>query len=306
MKNGFCIILTRLRLYQGIALYRSLRYHMNHPRIFMLCMDDESFEVLLKAGLENATLIHVAQIEDELLRMKKIERKLNEYCWTLKPILLEHVLHRYHDVDRATYVDADLCFFSDPTPVFTEGANDSVLLSRHNYMKNFHHIEEICGKYNSGFISFKKDEIGMTALQWWRHKCLDWCFDRVEHGKFGDQKYLDTLAVSFPNILEIKTPGVNIGPWNDGRYKTSIVNHKVYINNVALICYHFAGLRILSKEEFAFVLGYNKNLREHIYIPYIHVLQEVIHDVEKIKPQFHGFFIEEYRRAGAEILRISR
>ncbi len=306
MIEGYCIIVTKLRLYQGVVLYRSLRHHLGNPRVFMLCMDDETYEILGRMGLENVTLIHISELEDDLLRIKRAERKLNEYCWTMKPILLEHVLKRFCEVKRVHYLDADLCFFNSPKTFISEGKNYSVMLSKHNYIKQYGSVEEICGKYNSGYISFNGDEIGLHALQWWKLQCLHWCFDRVEAGRFGDQKYLDNLAREFPSVLDIHTPGVNIGPWNDARYKSSVVNGKVHINNVELIFYHFAGLRVLSKEEFAFVLSYNNNLFEHIYLPYIRILQEVIEQVSQIRPSFNGFSIEENRRGGIETIRVAR
>ncbi|QEK12099.1 hypothetical protein FQB35_06760 [Crassaminicella thermophila] len=304
MKNGFCIIMTKYRLYQGIALYYSLNTIMKNLEIFILCIDEETYEILSKLNLINTTLVSIEEIENEVLLKKKIERPLNAYCWTLKPVFLEYVINKFKNINRITYIDSDMYFFNDPNPIFEEGAKYSVLLSPHNYTRSLKHLESICGKYNSGFISFKKDIEGLNALKWWKERCIEWCYDKVEEGKFGDQKYLDNIQSIFNNTYDIKTPGVNIGFWNHGRYKTTIINGKVYINNVQLICYHFAGLRLLSKKEVAFIIGFKKEFIRDIYNPYINTLQNVISKVKAIS-NFNGYFIDKKQVQGAIIHRVN-
>ena len=45
------------------------------------------------------------------------------------------------------------------------------------------------GTYNVGILGFRNDAAGRACLQWWRERCLEWCYDRVEAGKYADQKY---------------------------------------------------------------------------------------------------------------------
>ncbi|TCO79063.1 putative nucleotide-diphospho-sugar transferase [Marinisporobacter balticus] len=291
MEHGFCVILTKYRLFQGIALYHSLKNNMKDLKMFILCMDDETYEVLLKLNLENMMLIHVKEIENELLLIKKRERPLNAYCWTLKPIFLEHIINQVKDINQVTYLDADTYFFSDPSAILEEVANCSVLLSKHNFTRNLKSVESLCGKYNSGFVSFKRDENEFSALKWWKEKCLEWCDDKADKGKFGDQKYLDEIPLIFSGVCEIKTTGVNIGFWNHGRYKANIYNGKVHINNVALILYHFAGFRLLNEREFLFKVGFKKEFTSYIYDPYIKVLQGVIAHIKAVEPHCDEYFM---------------
>ena len=293
-KNGLCMVLSKYRLYQGIALYRSLSDTHKDFKVFILCMDDETYEVLKLLDLEKITLVKSYKLENKILLEKKAERKLNEYCWTLKPLFLEYIMANT-DLERVTYIDADLYFFSDCSKIFEDAPRSSVLLSNHDFPKNLSHITDRCGKYNSGFISFKRDKDGLRCLAWWKGKCLYWCGDKTEKGKFGDQKYLDNMPLLSKRVCEVRTPGVNIAPWNHEKYRFSINNGEVYINEFKLIFYHYCGFRVVNKNNFVLTLDIDKKLIPIIYTPYTTAIQKAIDDIEKIKPDFDGYYIEPER-----------
>ncbi|WP_053957059.1 glycosyltransferase [Inediibacterium massiliense] len=305
MDNGFCMVVSKYRIYQGIVLIESLFENIESPQVFVLCMDHEGYEILSNYKKNNIKVISIDDIEDELLLSKKRERTFNAYCWTLKPVFLEYVIKHFSNIKRVTYLDADLYFFNDMQSIFEENIHTSVLLSNHHYTKSLKKYEAICGKYNSGFISFKRDEKGLNALKWWKEKCLSWCSEVIEKERFGDQKYLDKMILLWDGVEEIKTIGVNIGFWNHGRYKTSIVKDKVYINNVPLIFYHFAGFRILNEQEFAIIVGFRNEFIDHIYLPYMKKIQKSIEIVKNISPHFPKYFHDKSLLQGVTIYTIS-
>jgi hypothetical protein len=254
-------------------------------------MDHETEQLLNGMNLIGVTLVPVKAIEDALILSIKQHRQINEYCWTLKPVFLLYLLNSFkNEIQRVTYIDADGCFFADPNVIFDTQENCSVLLSKHNYSSHLKYVEKDAGKYNSGFISILNDDNGMNMLKWWRDQCFNWCFDRAENGKFGDQKYLETMPLLFNKVCDITTPGVNIGPWNDLYSMPRVLDGKVYLNNDSLIFYHFAGLRIISENELVYILGFNKSLKEHVYDPYMSVLKKVFDDIRKIDSDFYGFY----------------
>ena len=293
MGNVFCVILSKYRIYQGIALYRSIEFNYKHFNMFILCVDDETYQLCKELDLKKAILIRDTDLVDELLVVAKEERRLNEYCWTLKPFFIEYVLNKYHTIENAVYLDADICFFNDPILIFEANKSYCIQLSEHDFQEQNAAVEQTCGKYNSGFIVFKNCKTSVDALKWWQEKCIEWCKDGVDEGRFGDQKYLELLPRLFDGVYPIITPGVNIAPWNETKYQYCNKNGKVYINEDKLVCYHFCGLRILNKDYYSLLIG-NQKPNSYIHTPYAIVLKEVISDIESISPEFNGCFIEEH------------
>lgn len=294
-ENVFCTVLSNKRLYQGIALLTSLKKVMGKDFIlFIHCVDEASYKLLKKIKMKNVSLIREKKI-DERIRMLKEQRKIHEYCWTLKPVICEYVLTRYPSIKRITYLDSDLYFCGDPRSIFKNQPDCSILLSiEEKYHPNinqrfFQRKIQITGKYNSGFISFKNDQIGVLAVKWWKKKCLEACRIAPEDGTFGDQKYLDQLSDLFPNCCDIATPGVNVGPWNVLKYQFSNVKDSVFINEHKLIFYHFSGLRVAAKEDIQFVYGVNQKRLPIVYPLYIKALTDAIDSVAKWDPNFNGF-----------------
>jgi hypothetical protein len=84
-------------------------------------------------------------------------------------------------------MNADLYFFSNPSVLLGTMEFASVLITPNRFSKqNLHLVEN--GLYNVSFQAFKKNQIGIACLEKWKESCLDWCYDRLEQGRFADQK----------------------------------------------------------------------------------------------------------------------
>ena len=66
--------------------------------------------------------------------------------------------------------------------------------------------EEKYGKFNVGILGFRNDAEGLRCLRAWRAQCNAWCHDRIEDGKFADQKYLDTWPEAFRTLVVSEHP----------------------------------------------------------------------------------------------------
>lgn len=299
MNNNYCTVLSKLRLYQAIAFFGSLYQTLDDFYVYTLCADDDTYNLLKKMKLKNIEPVHINELQDESLIELRNKRKLNEYCWTLKPVFLEYIFLTSPKIERLTYVDADLFFWQNPSDIFALQAESSVLLSRGEIIIPFQSlslikiIQELLGNYNSGFVSFKNDEVGRSCIEWWKTKCLDSCINLPDSGQFGDQKYLDEFKQLFPNIDEITTPGVNIGHWNNLNSNFYLHNGEIFVDEHKLICYHFSGFRIISKDLIIQVHEADRIGLPFFYEIYKVILKNAIDFVMDIDPNFDGFAIEE-------------
>lgn len=296
MQNSvFCMVVSRTRLIQAIACFLSLYKNMDNFKVYILCVDEKCYEFLKEINLDKIVLVTIAELNREDLLAIKASRKLNQYCWTLKPGFIKYIFTLDDSINRVTYIDSDLFFYQNPNVIFENQPDASVLLSSGEiflpmYSKEFNQtMQTLTGNFNSGFISFKKDINGLQCVNWWDKMCVDSCTSNPEDNKFGDQKYLDDMPFLFNNVYEITTQGINIGHWNYLKYKFTVSNDNVMVNNNKLIFYHFSGFRIISKYDIRQVHEEDRVNIPFIYQIYKRALGKIIDDVEKIDPNFKEY-----------------
>lgn len=252
MKRYYCTYFNYNYLPTFLSLYDSMLEHCGNFQIFCICMDSESREYLEEIGLERAVVLDIFQVENELsdLKSARYNRSLIEFFFTSTSSINYFILTKYPEIDWLTYLDADLFFFSSPEPIFNELKGKSIGIIEHKFhglgKRNLKY-----GKFNVGWISFKNNEEGINCLKDWREKCIEWCFDKLEEGKFADQKYLNDWPVKYPSTHIINHIGANVGPWNVGQYLVSIQANNVMVNDQKLIFYHFASFKRLSEKVYS-------------------------------------------------------
>ncbi len=282
MKNklNFCTLFDSNYLHFGLTLYSSLKRHCDNFHLYIFAFDDKCEKFLKLQNLENVTVISLCEFEDEELLAIKSTRSKGEYCWTCTASTILYVLKKFSQ-DHCTYVDSDIFFFNNPRILIDEVGDNSVLITPHNYLPQYDQ-SKVSGKYCVQFMMFKNDECGLEALNWWRKRCIEWCYAEPEDGKFGDQKYLDDWMIRFKKVHELKHEG-GVAPWNISSYK--IKDGKIYKKNgevFDLVFYHFHGFCLLSLQVVklapAQYLIKNDAIKE-IYKKY---LQEIYKSIAKI------------------------
>ncbi len=279
--HHFCTYFDARYLPRGLALFQSLMRHCPSFTLWVLCMDTESSDILSHMALPNIRLIPLADFEqhDEPLRTAKKNRSQLEYYWTCTPSLLFHILKNQPEVDRITYLDADLFFFDPLEPIYEEMAESPILIIEHRFSPEFRHFEKF-GKYNVGLLSFRRDKTALRCLRWWRERCLEYCSFRLENGRFGDQQYLDEWPDRFRGVAVLRHKGAGLAPWNIANHDLRLNGGHVLVDDQPLIFYHFHGLRKIAKWVYdPGLASYRTKLsrvgRRYIYMAYIRKLHEM-------------------------------
>ncbi|MFA6224310.1 MAG: hypothetical protein WC647_18575 [Desulfomonilaceae bacterium] len=203
-------------------------------------MDDEAYRILRNLELPgiNPISLEVFERNDEALKIAKTNRSRIEYYFTCTPSLPLFILNNWPEVDLITYLDADLFFFQSPESVFQEMDNASVGIIGHRFPPKLKRLE-LHGIYNVGWLTFRRDDNGINCLNWWRDRCIEWCYDRTEDGRYADQKYLDDWPTRFKGVKVIEHKGANLAPWNVDNYRLSPAFEKVLVDDQPLVFFHF-------------------------------------------------------------------
>lgn len=277
----FCTIMSSKYLIRGLTFYKSLKMHANKFHLWICCIDETTYSILNSMKHENVTLISLADLEDDELRKCKETRKTNEFCWTLKAPLVQYILTNY-DVDYVIYCDADIFFFADPAPILQNWIGYYFYICT---QRNSYESERIHGRFQAGFIGFKKIKESFRILAWWRQKCIEWCFDdpQPEFERWGDQKYLDKVPLQFIGIKIEDNLGINAAPWNiflNNNYNIHNINGQVYVENSRLIFYHFGSAVIYNEYEYDLwklkPFNFSGSIIDNIYIPYFNTIKDVV------------------------------
>lgn len=274
MNTLYCTYFNLSYLNRGIVLFRSMRRHIPGYKIEVLCFDDATYDFLTMHSFPGVTPIRLADFESrhpELVAVKP-SRARAEYFFTCTSVWTLDVLRRHPEAESVTYLDADMKFFSSPTRVFSEFMpGKDILICEHNFERDAARLL-LHGRFNVGWLTFRNTTKGLECLGEWADDCIAWCYDRLEDGKFAEQKYLDAWPAKYGEHLAIAPKGLDLGPWGIGRNELTVQNGKVMIEGEPLILYHYQGLRLFSERHY--YLGYYyhhpiSQILQLLYEPYI-------------------------------------
>ena len=252
MKRYFCTYFDHNYLPYGMTLFSSLCNSCIEFELFVLCLSKECYERLI--GVDSRLIpISLDELEswDTELKATQFSRSRTEYIFTISPCLPLFIFNKFPNIDVLTYLDSDLYFFESPEILYRELGNKSLYIIEHRFMEEFKFRAEQNGRFNMAFQIYRNNENGHKCLQKWRTECLEWCYDRVEDGKYADQKYLDSWPDDFSNDVVIsQNKGANLAPWNFDNFEIILENNKFYIDENPLVFVHYQGFKILSKYLF--------------------------------------------------------
>lgn len=282
---------------KGLAMIKSLLAHDPGSTIRVVCLDDDTFSLLVKMRAVYGGIIPVRlrSIEENDIKLEQAKgnRSRVEYYWTLTPTIMLRFLANMAPDEILTYVDADLLFFSSPDAVFEEIGNNSVLIHGHNFPPAFaHHAAN--GLYNVGLVSIRNDADGIKVADWWRERCIEWCYNRCENGKMGDQKYLESFATLTNRLAVAKNPGIGVAPWNYMGYDLAEKDGVPTVNAFPAIFFHYHSAELLIPGMLAPCtdLSYpiDKAMLRLFALPYLKSLDAAFAQIREKDPGFAAGF----------------
>jgi hypothetical protein len=275
MRRCFCTVMDRNYLTRGLALYTSLRQHGPSYELYVLCVDDSAWAVLDSLGLEGMRLVRLDTVMDERLRRASEDRTVKEFSVTCKSFFMSWLLRRYPDIGLLSFADSDLFFYSDPAVALDELGLGSVGITEHRFPARLEpETSRDHGIYNGGWVCIRRDARGLACLEDWTDRCLQWCYDRLEDGKYGDQKYLADWPRRFEGVVVLQHKGANLAPWNVENCHVTRRNGQLMVDGVPVVFYHFSGLRQVAKclYQSGLMRPAKGAVRRWIYRPYLQTL----------------------------------
>jgi len=286
---NFCTLFDSVYLSRGLVMYDSLTRHCLTFHLYVFAFDDYCYNILKSLNLAQMTVISLKEFEDEELLAVKSTRNRGEYCWTCTPSTILFILHNYN-VEHCIYLDSDLYFLSSPQIVIDEMGKHSVLITPHKYTLQYDQSQKT-GIYCVQFVVFKNDGRGLTVLNWWRKACLEWCYNRFEAGRFGDQKYLDDWPDRFEGVYVSENAGAGVAPWNMQQYSFSKEEDRIVGTEIAtgkqfrVIFFHFHSFTFVSPSFFSPRPYYkrNRSVISLLFNPYRKEIIKIRNQVSQIK-----------------------
>jgi len=240
MRHFYTAVFSKEYAYKGIILYNSLLKWDKDFVFFMVCLDDVVKTLLKKMKLKNVTLISINDVEaaDSDLKIVKQHRNDKEYAWTVKASIMLFIFNDFRETDHIVWLDGDSQFLSETEPIFAEWGSNSILLTEERWSNYDQYLTDVYGRYNLGFIGFKKDINGMECLNWYRDRIIEWCFDKHEDGLWADQIYANDWQERFNGVKVSTNIGINLNPYICRNRKITEENDGLYINGHKIISFH--------------------------------------------------------------------
>ena len=283
MKNAYFTIIDKNYMLRAFVLYKSIKKYLEKDFFFIVCLDIESYGFLQTFKEESFKLILSDTIDKQLINKLKLDRKYDEFCWTMKSISFDY-LFKKNKFNWILYLDSDSMVFSS----LKKHLNDKydLIIAPHNSVHTyFQSIEEKVGKYNAGFIAIRLNSNGKKILKFWKRKCLENCSNIPLKEIYGDQKYFNQIVKKFKKVNSSPFSGINLAPWNicDSSGKLN------YDGKTKIVFYHMQGFKIYNKNIFQI---YSSNFSVSnltyitIYKPYINLVKNTFSEFEKKKIKF--------------------
>lgn len=231
----YCTLFDKNYLYQGVALYNSLKRCTGDFKLYTLCMDSISYSMMMKMESESLVPISVDELITPEISAVRDRTTHGQFCWVCQPLLCEFILDNY-DHDMVTYLEADSLFFSDPEVLFRELGERAISLVPHNFSPTFDNSTH-AGRFCVQFNAFRRNDVGRAILEYWKLSCYK--YNKETPLVYPGQTCLNDWPERFDGVKIIEHPGAGVAPWNIQHVKFEIRDSAPYVDGVPIVFYHY-------------------------------------------------------------------
>ena len=175
-------------LTKGLALYESLIEHSDDIMLHYLCIDDKSYEKLIKINSDKIKPYNINDfISIDPVLNKLMKNDYRYFCWTLASYFTNHLLNS--NIGPITYIDSDIYFHKSLNIILDEIGDRDIGFFRHRQFSLNQRYPD--GWFNVGVVYFKPSKIGLEMCGWWADAVLNKKYP--QYATCGDQKYLEYI-----------------------------------------------------------------------------------------------------------------
>lgn len=293
--NHYCTYFDANYLPRGVLMIRSLKRYDPTAVVYVLCFDDPSYKAMMALNLDGVRPIALSELleADPEFAQARENRTQIEWYFTATSCWVNFLVNKLPDVPRIIYLDADLYFYASPEFLIDEARDASVHIIEHRFSPHLVNLVAF-GRFNVGWIGFTSSEQGRRVISDYRANCLEWCYDRLEGDRFGDQKYLDKWPADYADCRVSQIKGANVAWWNLHNAQPRQFGDRVYVGSDQLIFFHFQEIKRLDSGQYVTKKDPAEYGAYHhmVYAPYVAELSQV--DAE-VRPLIEDYRIRDIR-----------
>ncbi len=288
-------------LARGLALFESIKTHTKEFVLYVLTLDQASFDFLHELRDEKIIPISITEYNNffNLDIQKFMDKK--QFYFSLTPNLCIYVLKNNPQIDILLYLDADVYVFNFLDILYEEIGTASITICPHRINPIIKFFSHHYGAYNVGVNSFRNNEEGLNCLYEWKNEIDSWYPKKPGYplSFFSDQIFLDSWPDKYPTLKIINHIGINTAPWNSINYRFRKKNDIYYVNKKPLVIYHFSSLRKTEKNTWngntdQAIINIKGTLLD-IYIDYIKKIDSTNITTNKaVKLNFRGSHLKSF------------
>lgn len=252
-----------------IVMNDSISRYMDNYRLWVCCLDEKAYSMLIKAGLKNTILIQCENLEDADIRSIRDFYGRDRYILVLKAAMANFIMKNNYSVEKLMYLDTSIYFYSDPSVIFDSWQGGSIFVHNHRKASKKQKPSTIL---NSALLGFVRKPGTTYFIEEYIRMCVGCLKD--------DGKYTGTEMplADYYEIMQVKNLAADINNSQLKFVKFDSRHNKILYFEKELICFNFgksSDIRFISRiMEKSKQYQAGKQIIRQIYMPYLNSIIE--------------------------------